>query len=69
MGGSAGFHPRLPDEVATGLTEDQAEKMVDSIFEYYSENAEMGDKLGPFIDQIGFDTFLEGTMTIYNKKL
>ncbi|BCN29765.1 nitrite/sulfite reductase domain-containing protein [Anaeromicropila herbilytica] len=68
VGGSAGFYPRLPDEVATGLTEDQAEKMVDSIFEYYSENAEMGDKLGPFIDRIGFNIFLEGTMQIYNKK-
>lgn len=68
VGGSAGYHPRLPNEVATGLTEDQAEKMVNSIFEYYSENAELGDKLGLFIDRIGFDTFLEGTMTIYNKK-
>jgi NAD(P)H-nitrite reductase large subunit len=68
VGGSAGFYPRLPDEVASGLTEDQAENMVDSVFEYYSQNAELGDKLGPFIDRIGFDTFLEGTMQIYNKK-
>jgi NAD(P)H-nitrite reductase len=68
VGGSAGYHPRLPDEVASGLTEDQAENMVDSIFEYYSENAAMGDKIGPFIDRIGFDTFLKGVMQIYNKK-
>jgi NAD(P)H-nitrite reductase len=68
VGGSAGFHPRLPDEVATGLTEEQAENMVDSIFEYYSNNAELGDKLGPFIDRIGFSTFLEDVLQIYNKK-
>lgn len=68
VGGSAGYHPRLPDEVAKNLTEEQAELMVDAVFEYYSENAELGDKLGPFIDKIGFDKFLEGTLAIYKKK-
>lgn len=68
VGGSAGYHPRLPDEIAKNLTEEQAELMVDAVFEYYSENAELGDKLGPFIDKIGFDKFLEGTLEIYKKK-
>lgn len=68
VGGSAGFNPRLPDEVATGLTEEQAENMVDAVFEYYAENAKLGDKLGLFIDRIGFDIFREGTMKIYNQK-
>lgn len=68
VGGSAGYHPRLPDEVAKDLNEEEAERMVDSVFEYYSENAEFGDKLGPFIDRIGFDMFLKGTMEIYNSK-
>lgn len=68
VGGSAGYHPRLPDEVAKNLTEEQAELMVDAVFEYYSENAELGDKLGPFIDKIGFDKFLDGTLAIYKKK-
>lgn len=68
VGGSAGFHPRLPNEVAKDLTEEQAEDMVDAVFEYYCEHANLGDKLGPFIDQIGFEQFLEGTMAIYKKK-
>lgn len=68
VGGSAGYHPRLPDEVAKNLTEEQAEKMVDAVFEYYAQNANLGDKLGPFIDRIGFDQFLAGTMEIYKKK-
>lgn len=68
VGGSAGYHPRLPDEVAKNLTEEQAEKMVDAVFEYYAQNASLGDKLGPFIDRIGFDQFLTGTMEIYKKK-
>ena len=40
VGGSAGYNPRLPDEIARDLTEEEAERMVDSLFEYYSENAE-----------------------------
>ncbi len=66
-GGSAGFHPRLPDEIAINLNEEDAEKMVDAVFDYYSENASMGDKLGPFIDRIGLDVFKAGVMALYNE--
>ena len=68
VGGSAGFHPRLPDDIASGLSEAEVEKMVDAVFDYYASNAQMGDKLGPFIDQIGLNTFIQGTMEIYNRK-
>ena len=68
-GGSAGFHPRIPDEVARGLTEEQAEKMVDSVFEYYTKEAEFGEKIGLFIDRIGLEEFLQGTMEIYQSKV
>lgn len=68
VGGSSGFHPRLPDEIAINLTEEDAEKMVDAVFDYYSENASMGDKLGPFVDKIGLDVFKEGVMAIFNKE-
>lgn len=68
IGGSAGFHPRLPDTIAEQLDEDEAYDMVESVFEHYCEAAEMGDKLGPFIDKVGFDVFKEGVMKIYNEK-
>jgi len=68
IGGSAGFHPRLPNTIAEKLNEDQAYDMVESVFEHYCEVAEMGDKLGPFIDKVGFDVFKEGVMKIYNDK-
>lgn len=68
VGGSAGFHPRLPDTIIEGIDEDEAFDMVESVFEHYCEIAEMGEKLGPFIDKIGFDTFKEGVMKIYNEK-
>lgn len=67
-GGSAGFHPRLPDEIARDLDEIQAEKMVDAVFDYYNEHAAMGDKLGPFIDKIGLDTFKTGVYKIYEER-
>lgn len=66
VGGSAGYHPRLPNEVASGLNEEETERMVEAIFHYYTTHASLGDKLGPFIDTIGFDVFLKGTMEIYN---
>lgn len=68
VGGSAGYHPRLPDEIARGLTEEEAENMVDSVFEFYSDNAKLGDKLGPFIDEIGFETFRAGVLNIFKEK-
>ena len=64
-GGSAGYHPRLPDAIAEKLTEDQAERMVDAVFGYYSETANFGEKLGLFIDRIGIDAFREGVETTY----
>ncbi len=68
-GGSAGFHPRLPDTIAEGLSEDEAYIMVEAVYEYYCETADMGDKLGPFIDKIGLDNFKDGVHALYKIKL
>lgn len=68
IGGSAGYYPRLPNNIANGLTEDEAYDMVESVFEHYCEVAAMGEKLGPFIDKIGIDVFTEGVMKIYDEK-
>lgn len=56
-GGSAGYNPRLSDIIAVDLTETQALNLVDSIFDYYKENAEEGEKIGFFIDRIGIEEF------------
>jgi NAD(P)H-nitrite reductase large subunit len=56
-GGSAGFNPRLADIIASDLTDEGALKLVDKIFEYYKENADMGEKLGFFIERIGIEEF------------
>lgn len=57
VGGSAGYNPRLADVVAVDLDEKNAEKLVDTIFDYYREKAEDGEKLGFFVDRIGIDAF------------
>jgi NAD(P)H-nitrite reductase large subunit len=61
-GGSAGFYQRTSDIIAQNLEEDQAFSLVESLLEYYKENAEMGEKLGDFIDKIGIDKFREDVL-------
>ncbi len=68
-GGSAGYHPRLPDRIAEGLNEDEAFWMVEAVFDYYAANAPMGEKLGPWIDTIGLDVFKAGVQQHYTEKL
>lgn len=59
VGGSAGYNPRMADIVTCDITENQALNLVDSIFKYYKEAAEPGEKLGFFIDRIGINKFNE----------
>lgn len=66
-GGSAGYHPRLPDAIAEGLTEEAAELTVDAVFDFYSETANFGEKLGLFIDRIGIDAFRQGVTATYHR--
>lgn len=58
-GGSAGFHPRQANLLATGLTEQEALDYVDRLVEVYKDKAEPGEKLGFFIDRIGVEQFIE----------
>lgn len=67
-GGSAGYHPRLSDRIAEGLTADQAFVMVEAVYDYYCEKAPMGEKLGNTIDRIGLETFKSEVLALYNEK-
>lgn len=58
-GGSAGFHPRIADIIAKDLDEEKTLKLVDCIFDYYREAAELGEKLSFMIDRLGLDKFKE----------
>ena len=54
-GGSAGFHPRQADILATNLNEVEAMELVDKLMDYYKEQAEPGEKLGFMLDRIGIE--------------
>jgi NAD(P)H-nitrite reductase large subunit len=68
-GGSAGFHPRLPDRIAEQLTEDEAFYMVEAIYDYYNKNAETGEKLGDFIDRITANKFRNDVLKVFKEKI
>lgn len=68
-GGSAGFYPRLPDDIATQLTEEAAYEMVEAIYDFYCETADMGEKLGDYIDRIGITDFKEGVYERFTQKM
>ncbi|MGL4910806.1 MAG: NAD(P)/FAD-dependent oxidoreductase [Romboutsia sp.] len=68
VGGSAGFNPRSSDIVTKGLKEEEAFNLVKIILEYYNENAQMGEKVGHFIDRITINKFREDILKISNIK-
>lgn len=63
-GGSGGYNPRMADIVAKDITEKQALKLIDNIFDYYKEFAEDGEKLGFFIDRIGTTKFKQEVLKV-----
>lgn len=65
-GGSAGYNPRVADIIEVNLNEEQALRLVDSIFEYYKNNADAGEKLSFFIERIGIEKFKEEVIKILN---
>ena len=56
-GGSAGYNPRIADVIAINLNEKEALKLVDIIFDYYKEKAELGEKLSFMIERLGIEKF------------
>lgn len=67
VGGSAGFHPRMPDIIAVDLSEDEAFNMVGAVYDHYNRDAEPGEKLGVFIDRIGLDEYKKSVLKLYNE--
>jgi NAD(P)H-nitrite reductase large subunit len=67
VGGSAGYHPRLPNQLAENLTDQEAYDLVEAVYTFYCETADMGEKLGPYIDRIGLGLFTEGVFNTLEK--
>ncbi len=57
VGGSAGMKPRIGWKLAEKIKPDEAVKLVERIIEFYKGNAKKGQRLGDFIESIGFEEF------------
>jgi NAD(P)H-nitrite reductase large subunit len=57
VGGNGGVKPRLSQELARDLTEEQAMQLIDRVIAYYKANAGTHRRLGAMIDKIGFEEF------------
>ncbi len=66
VGGSAGFNPRQADILVNGLSENEAYEVVKTTLEYYNEHAQMGEKLGEFIDRISIKCFKQDILKNLN---
>jgi len=55
VGGNVGVTPRIADEVAKGLTDEQALDFAQKVIAYYTETATKGERIGKMIDRVGLD--------------
>lgn len=67
VGGSAGSHPRLADKLIGGLSDDDALVVVAYVVSYYQANADI-ERLGQFIDRIGFAKFEQEVLEQYTNR-
>jgi len=56
VGGNVGVSPRIADEIANGLSDDQALACATNIISCYKEHAKKGERLGKMIERVGIDT-------------
>ena len=54
VGGCGGGLPRLAERLARNLTDLQAKEIIANIIQYFQHNARRHERMGKFIDRIGF---------------
>lgn len=59
IGGNVGPTPRIAKELIRGLDDDAALKVVDTVVNYYKDNAKKGERLGKMIERVGIEPFQE----------
>ncbi len=57
IGGNVGQKPRIGQEIANELSDDDAMTAIDKVIAHYQENAKPGERLGKMIDRVGLDGF------------
>lgn len=61
VGGCSGVKPRVGQVLAENLSDDEALKLADKVVNYYKDNAQK-QRLGEFIDEVGFEKFKREVM-------
>lgn len=67
VGGSAGSHPRLADKLIAGLDYDDTLRIIDIVVRYYQKNADI-ERVGQFIDRIGFEKFQSDVLAEFHNR-
>ena len=62
VGGNAASRPRIGEVLTEGLTTEEALQVSENILRYFAKNGKKGERLGRFIDRMGFDTFKEAIL-------
>ena len=62
VGGEAGKKPRIAKELTYVESIDDAMAVAQSVFGYYKANAKPKERIGDFIDRIGFEEFAKGVL-------
>lgn len=57
IGGNVGASPRIAQEVASGLNDEQAIVTAEKVVHCYKENAKKGERLGKTLNRIGISIF------------
>ena len=56
IGGNVGINPRIAEELAVDLSDEEALEKISQVVVYYKENAQKGERLGKMIDRLGFES-------------
>ncbi|MFP4170236.1 MAG: NAD(P)/FAD-dependent oxidoreductase [Methanomassiliicoccales archaeon] len=62
VGGTSGRKPRIAQELASDLSDEEAVETIDRVINHYKENSDKM-RLGRFIEEIGFDQFKEAVLS------
>ena len=58
-----GQDPRIAQEIATGLTEEQVLKAIEKVLQCYREEGKRGERLGKMIERTGIGVFKQALST------
>ena len=64
IGGNVGAHPRIGEQIISGLDDDTAFSAVDAVVEYYKEHAKKNERLGKMIERVGLEPFKDVVLSL-----